>query len=72
MSVAVELTSDEIAQIRQLTKLEDESEAVSKAAREFLRLSRLRELKTASGRVEFDRNWEPLEAEELGGTGFPQ
>jgi hypothetical protein len=72
MSVAVNLTSDEIAQIRQLTKLDDDSQAVSRAAREFLRLCRLRELKAVSGKVDFDDNWEELESLELDETPFPQ
>jgi hypothetical protein len=66
MSVAVNLTVDEIAQIKQLTKLEDDSQAVSKAAREFLRHARLRELKTVTGKVDFRENWQELESLELG------
>ena len=42
------------------------------AAREFLRVSQLRELKAVSGKVEFDPNWERLESLELGEMGFPQ
>jgi hypothetical protein len=61
MSITIELTAQEIAALRQLTKLENDAEAVIKAAREFLRMSRLRELKAASGKVEFDANWQKSE-----------
>jgi hypothetical protein len=70
--INIELTAQEIAALKQITKLENDAEAVSKAAREFLRLSRLRELKAVSGKVEFEANWEQLEELELGESGFPQ
>ena len=54
MSINVELTAEEVAALRQVTKLQNDAEAVSKAAREFLRLARLRELKSISGKVEFE------------------
>ena len=39
--------------------------------REFLRMSRLRELIAVSGQIEFDDNWQELEAAELAEVGFP-
>lgn len=72
MSIAIELTAQEIAALKQLTKLDDDAEAIAKAAREFLRLSRLRELKTVCGKVEFESNWQELERLELGESEFPQ
>lgn len=72
MSINIELTAQEIAMLKQLTKVENEAEAVIRAAREFLRLSRLRELKAVSGKVEFAANWQELEQLELGECGFPQ
>ena len=72
MSVTIDMTDQEIAALKQLTKLENDAEAVARAAREFLRVSRLRELKAASGRVDFDLNWQELEELELGECGFPQ
>jgi len=82
MSITVELTSQEIDQLKQITRLNSDSEAVSKAVREFLRLRRLCELKSVSGRVEFEDNWQALETFEdnwqaletleLGETQFPQ
>lgn len=72
MSITIELTTNEIAQIKQLTKIGDDSEAVMKAVREFLRFSRLRELKAASGKVEFEENWQELEELELHECDLPK
>ena len=38
MSVTVDLSPDEVAQIERLTQLQNENESVAKAAREFLRV----------------------------------
>jgi len=65
MSVTVNLNSDELAQIKRLTELDDESDAVTKAVREFLRVSQLRELKAASGRVDYQDVGAAMEALEL-------
>lgn len=70
MSITIDLTAQEVAALKQFTKLQDDAEAVAKAAREFLRLSRLRELKTVSGKVEFEENWRELEKLELGEAYF--
>jgi hypothetical protein len=72
MTINIELTAQEIAALKQLTKLENDAEAVTKAAREFLRLNRLRELKAVSGKVEFESNWQELEELELSESDFPQ
>jgi hypothetical protein len=72
MTINIELPAQEIAALKQITKLDNDAEAVIKAAREFLRLSRLRELKAVSGKVDFDTNWQHLEDLELGESGFPQ
>lgn len=72
MSITIELMDQELAALRQLTHMENDAAAVAKAAREFLRLSRLRELKAVSGRVEFEDTWQELEQRELGEAGFPQ
>ena len=72
MSITVQLTNDELAQIRSITKLDDDGEAVGRAAKEFIRLYRLRELKQASGKVEFEENWQTLESLELNESGPPQ
>jgi Arc/MetJ family transcription regulator len=65
MSVTINLSSDELAQIKRLTELENENEAVTKAAREFLRVAQLRELKAASGKVDYQDVSDAMEALEL-------
>ena len=72
MSITIDMPAQEIAALKQLTRLDNDSEAVKQAAREFLRLSRLRELKSASGKVEFEVNWQELEALELNESALPQ
>ena len=67
MSVTVNLSADEVAQIKRATDMDDEQEAVAKAAREFLRVARLRELKAASGEMDYvgvGEEMEPLELRE--------
>ena len=70
MSVTIELTNQELALIKELTRVSNDAEAVVKAAREFLRIGRLRQLKSVSGRVEFEDVSEQLETLEL--TECPQ
>jgi hypothetical protein len=65
MNVTNNLTSDEVAKIKQFTEIEDEAEAVTKAAREYLRIAQLRELKAASGNVEYQGVGEAMEGLEL-------
>jgi len=72
MSINVEMSAQEVAAMKELTNLDDDAGAVAQAAREFVRLCRLRELKSASGKVEFNLNWQELEDLELGETEFPQ
>lgn len=72
MSISIEMSAQEIAALKDITKLENDAEAVTRAAREFLRISRLRELKAVSGKVDFESNWQELEELELGETNFPQ
>ena len=71
MNLSVNLSNEEIEQLRLVTAASDDAEAVSKAAREYLRLVRLRELKSVSGKVEYDNNWQQLEATEIEHTDFP-
>jgi hypothetical protein len=65
MSVTVNLTLDEVTKIKQFTALTNESDAVSKAAREFLRVSELRELKASSGKLDYQELGDAMEALEL-------
>ncbi|MEX2139742.1 MAG: hypothetical protein WD894_10810 [Pirellulales bacterium] len=72
MTIPVELNSEEIRQLKELTKLDNEAAAVSQAARDYVRLRRLRELKSVSGKVDFEDNWRELESLEDDELGFPQ
>ncbi len=65
MSVTVNLSAEEVAQIKRATQVDDEQEAVGKAVREFLRVAALRELKAASGKVDYVGVEEKMEALEL-------
>jgi hypothetical protein len=65
MKVTIEMPAEEIAAIRRSTRLEDDAQATVQAAREFVRLRKLHELKSASGKVEFDSQWRQLEDLEL-------
>jgi len=65
MSVTVNLSADEVAQIKRFTELENADDAVTKAAREFLRVSRLKELKGISGKVDYEDVSQAMEALEL-------
>ncbi len=65
MGVTVNLTAEELAQIKRATEVDDETEAVVKAVREFLRVAGLRELKAASGKVDYVGVGEEMEALEV-------
>ncbi len=54
-----------MAQIKRFTDLENEGEAVAKAAREFVRISQMRELKAVSGKLDYRDASEELEVMEL-------
>jgi hypothetical protein len=60
MTIHIELTAQEIASLKQITKVDSDGEVVTRAAREFLRLNRLRELKAVSGKVDYENNWQEL------------
>jgi hypothetical protein len=66
MVVHIELTDDELELIKRVTSQSDAATAVAEAAKEFLRISQAKQLKSASGRVEFDLDWQGLESLELG------
>ena len=72
MSLVVDLTSEEVKQIKQITHVDDDAAAVSLAAREYLRMTRLRELKAVSGAVEFCDVSQQLESLELDEMDFPR
>jgi hypothetical protein len=72
MSITIEISAQEIAALKQLTRLDNDAEAIIQAAREFLRFSRLRELKAVSGKIQFEANWQELEELELKESALPQ
>lgn len=65
MSVTINLRSEELAQIKRLTELDNDIEAVAKATREFLRVAQLRELKAVSGKLDYQDVSDAMEALEL-------
>ena len=65
MSITIDLAPQNLAALKQFTKLDNDAQAVAAAALEFVRISRLRELKQASGQVEFEENWRELEQLEV-------
>ena len=71
MSLTVDLTSEEVAQLKEITHMQDDAAAVTKAAREYLRLNQLRELKAVSGKADYVDRSSYLETLELGEIGFP-
>jgi hypothetical protein len=72
MSITIELSGEEIAQMTAVTKLADGAQAVAQAAREYLRICRLQELSAMSGHVDYDDDWQRLEALELAEIDFPR
>jgi hypothetical protein len=66
MVVSVDISDDELGLIKLATNQSDAANAVAEAAREFLRISQLRQLKSASGKVDFELDWLGLEFLELG------
>ncbi len=71
MSISVELSNEELADLQNLTQQSDGAEAIRQAVREYVRMIRLRELIAVSGQIEFDDNWQELEAAELAEVAFP-
>ena len=66
MSTVVELTEQELADLKTLTQQADVSAPDRCAMTEYLRFARRQRLKALSGQVEMDDNWQNSEASELG------
>ncbi|MGA2030629.1 MAG: hypothetical protein ABSG68_00090 [Thermoguttaceae bacterium] len=64
MTAELDLTPEEIAELKQVTAQSDLAAAVQVAAREYLQYARRQELKSLSGRIEMQDNWRQLEAAE--------
>lgn len=65
MSTVVELTEDELAELKALTKESDDSTAIRLAMTEYIRHARRMQLKAMSGQVTMDESWKALEECEL-------
>jgi len=62
MSTKIDLTGQELAELRAYTKETDDTAAIRSAMTEYLRLARRQQLKALSGQVEMEENWQALEA----------
>jgi hypothetical protein len=65
MTVVVDLSQTELAELKTYTKQIADAEAVRSAMLEFLRFAKRMQLKEVSGKVEMDDNWKQLETAEL-------
>lgn len=65
MSTTIDLTEQELAELRSFTKQADPAAAVRSAMLEYLRFARRMHLKELSGKVTMEENWQALEAAEL-------
>ncbi len=72
MSIHVEIPAQEVAALRRITKADNDADAVIRATRGFLGMSRLRELKAASGTVDFALDGQALEALESSECDLPK
>ena len=67
MTAAINLTDDELKDLRELTHVDDAEGAVRSALDEYRRYARRLRLKELSGQVMMDDNWRTLEAAETDG-----
>jgi len=65
MPTVVDLTEQELAELKAFTKEADAAAAVRSAMAEYLRFARRMQLKSLSGKVHMEDNWQALEASEL-------
>ena len=65
MSTTIDLTEQELSELRSFTKQADAASAVRSAMLEYLRFARRMRLKELSGKVVMEENWPALEAAEL-------
>ncbi len=73
MATVVNLTEQELADLKSFTNQADDEAAVRSAMIEYLRFARRMRLKAMSGAVEMEDNWQALESVEMkdvdGGSG---
>ena len=66
MVTSIELSEQELAELRDLTKQSDSMEAIRVAMRDYIRYARRMRLKQLSGQLEMTDNWRQLEESEVG------
>ena len=66
MATSIELSEQELAELRDLTEQSDSMEAIRVATRDYIRYARRMRLKQLSGQVEMIDNWRQLEESEVG------
>ncbi|MBU6388006.1 MAG: hypothetical protein ACK5ZC_02350 [Pirellulaceae bacterium] len=65
MVTSIELSEQELAELRDLTEQSDSMEAIRVAMRDYIRYARRMRLKQLSGQVEMIDNWRQLEESEV-------
>ena len=65
VTTTLHLTDEELADLQQLTNQTDPAEAVRAAMHDFVRYVRRIQLKTLSGQVRIQDNWQAMEAAEM-------
>ena len=65
MTTLVDLSDQEIAELKELTNQADVAAAIRTAMTEYLRYVRRMRLKELSGKVEMLENWTDLESDEM-------
>ena len=66
MVTSIELSEQELAELRDLTEQSDSMEAIRVAKRDYIRYARRMRLKQLYGQVEMTDNWRQLEESEVG------
>ena len=66
MVTSIELSEQELADLRDLTEQNDSGQAIRVAMRDYIRYARRMRLKQLSGQVEMIDNWRQLEESEVG------
>lgn len=73
MPIVVDLSEQELAELKNYTRETEDAAAIRSAMTEYLRLARRLHLKALSGQVLMEENWQALEAAEgkgpYGGSG---
>jgi hypothetical protein len=68
MSTFVDLSEQELAELKTLTRQSDAAAAIRMAMSEYVRYVRRQQLKELSGQVQMEDNWAELEDTEMRGA----